>query len=62
MSTMYVVPAEGLQIVDPVQLNTPATFLPPEGREVDANDYWRRRVRDGDVTIGVRPLLTAPEA
>ena len=62
MSTMYVVPAEGLKIVDPVQYNTPAVFLPPEGREVDANDYWRRRVRDGDVTIGEPPVLRNLEA
>ena len=50
MRTMFVIPAPGLQIVDPVQINTPAAMLPPEGREVDENDYWLRRVRDGDVT------------
>jgi len=29
-------------------------FLPPEGREVDLDEYWRRRIADGDV-IPVEP-------
>ena len=52
---MYVIPAEEMQIPDPSQRGTPDYFLPPEGREVIADDYWNRRVRDGDVTVGEPP-------
>ena len=48
---MYVVPAQDMKIVDPAQMSTPDVFLPPTGREVQASDYWHRRLRDGDVTL-----------
>lgn len=49
---MYVIPAQGLVVIDPDRLNTPDDRLPPEGREVTESLYWHRRVRDGDVTLG----------
>ena len=48
---MFVVPKPGQKIPDPEQFGTPAYYLPPEGREVDASDYWHRRVLDGGVTV-----------
>lgn len=40
--------AEGLcQIVDPDLLDV----LPAEGREVPENEYWARRLRDGDIEV-----------
>lgn len=29
--------------------------LPDEGREVPPSEYWTRRLRDGDVTLGADP-------
>jgi hypothetical protein len=49
---MFIKPADGLYIRDPFKRD----FLPPEGRDVDADDlYWTRLARDGDVTI-VEPV------
>ena len=45
----YVVPAEGLMIVDPAQVGTPGKFLPAEGRMVEWSEYWNRRLLQGDV-------------
>lgn len=42
---MYLKPAPGLRIVDPVLRD----FLPESGREVAPDPYWHRRLRDGDV-------------
>lgn len=45
---MLVVPVAGRSVRDPVTL----ALLPPEGREVSDNDvFWKRRIRDGDVTV-----------
>jgi hypothetical protein len=52
---MHVTPTPGLLVPDPSQRGTPGYHLPPEGREVEPDDYWTRRLRDGDVT------LTAPQ-
>lgn len=51
---MYVIPTKGRQVIDP----TIGDSLPSEGREVEANQYWLRRVEDGDVTEG-KPTVTA---
>ena len=56
---MFVVPASGLRIPDPSQRGTPAYFLPPEGREVVPDDYWTRRLRDGDVHLAAAPAEPA---
>lgn len=50
---MFVKPAEGRQVPDPYA----GGFLPPEGREVEANQYWlRRRDVDGDV-VEAQPVV-----
>jgi hypothetical protein len=48
---VHVTPAPGLLIPDPSQQWTPDYYLPPEGRVVEFDDFWARRVRDGDVTV-----------
>ena len=52
---MYVKPAPGLRIVDPVLRD----FLPEDGRLVTPSDYWHRRLRDGDV---LQAPASQPEA
>lgn len=53
---MYVIPAEGLSVPDPILRD----HLPAKGREVPRNEYWMRRLRDGDVIETL--LLAAPAA
>jgi hypothetical protein len=43
---MYVKPVSGRRVPDPEK----GGYLPEEGREVEPNVYWLRRVQDGDVT------------
>jgi hypothetical protein len=53
---MFVKPAEGLKVRDPVRLD----HLPPEGREVPDTDlYWARARLVGDV-IEVPPEVVEP--
>jgi hypothetical protein len=42
---MLVKPARGLAVRDPELMD----LLPADGREVPRNDYWLRRIADGDV-------------
>lgn len=42
---MFVKPAKGRSVPDPAE----ATFCPSEGRNVEENNYWLRRVAAGDV-------------
>lgn len=53
-ATLYVIPAPGLTVVDPAASEA-ERFLPAAGRQVDATEYWHRRLRDGDVTLGIPP-------
>ena len=48
---MYVIPAQGLTIVDPDLKDR----LPAEGREVPESGYWRRRIAEGSVIDGQPP-------
>lgn len=48
---MFVKPTAGLSIPDPARND----LLPVEGREVDENIYWYRRIDCGDV-IEVLPI------
>lgn len=48
---MFVKPAEGLQVRDPVTRR----LLPVEGKEVPENVYWMRRLRSKDI------VLTSPD-
>lgn len=49
---MYVVPKPGLAVSDPFV----GDVLPAQGRQVEANQYWFRRINDGDVTEGEAPV------
>ena len=51
---MFVIPISGTTVPDPDR----SDFLPIEGREVEAKQYWFRRVETGEVTIGVAPTST----
>ncbi|WP_324727325.1 DUF2635 domain-containing protein [Pseudomonas chlororaphis] len=42
-----VVPAAGRAVPDPEA----GDLLPLDGREVDDNAWWRRRLADGDITL-----------
>lgn len=48
MPTAYLVPKAGLRVRDPETLQV----LPPEGAQIRLNAYWRRRINDGDVSVG----------
>lgn len=50
---MFVKPAPGLLVRDPVSLR----FLPPEGKEVKPSTYWVRRVACGDVLVVSQSLI-----
>lgn len=54
---MYVKPVSGRQIPDPDK----GGFLPAEGGEVESNQYWLRRIADGDVTQISQPVAAAPK-
>lgn len=54
---MHVIPKDGRSVPDPVR----GDFLPAEGRNVDENIYWHRRVASGEVTVkAAEPEETAP--
>jgi hypothetical protein len=40
-------PAEGLKVRDPFR----SDFLPDDGRAVEQNSYWIRRLNEGSVTL-----------
>lgn len=44
---MKVKPVAGRLVRDPLTMQP----LPEDGREVPDNPFWRRRIRDGDVTV-----------
>ena len=48
---MYVKPTAGRQVPDPQH----GDFLPEDGREVEANQYWYRRQVDGDIEVAEPP-------
>ena len=52
---MFVKPKDGLSVRDPVK----GSPLPTEGAEVPDNIFWRRRLRDGDVSIAEKPVTTS---
>lgn len=51
MNQIYVVPAAGRTVPDPVRKDV----LPPAGRHVRKSPYWARRVADGDVILKAAP-------
>ncbi|GAA4258943.1 DUF2635 domain-containing protein [Azospirillum formosense] len=52
---MYVKPKPGALVRDP-ETREP---LPAEGAEVPENQYWMRRLADGDVVRAGRPTVAA---
>jgi Protein of unknown function (DUF2635) len=48
---MRVKPAEGRAVRDPLTKQ----LLPAAGRDVPDNQFWRRRLRDGDVVSADAP-------
>ncbi|WP_145588057.1 DUF2635 domain-containing protein [Yersinia aldovae] len=44
---MHVIPKDGRSVPDPVR----GDFLPAEGRNVDDNIYWYRRIASGEATV-----------
>ncbi len=56
---MLVKPNAGRAVRDPVK----GTLLPESGAEVPDNSFWRRRLRDEDVSlITATPLAATPAA
>lgn len=55
---VYVIPAEGLKVRDPVTLE----HIPDEGAFVPQTTYWRRRIKCRDVAIGKAPRPNAGDA
>jgi Protein of unknown function (DUF2635) len=53
---MRVKPAPDRMVRDPLNNQ----LLPDEGREVPDNQFWRRRLRDGDVVAVVTETAPAP--
>lgn len=48
MKQVLILPAEGKIIIDPAT----GRALPKDGKiTADINKYWRRRIKDGDVTL-----------
>ncbi len=56
MPTIFVIPALGRQVRDPRKV---FFDLPSEGREVQDSPYWRRRLKEGDVTVKPQPVQAA---
>ena len=48
---MFVKPNAGLDVPDPER----GDLLPESGRSVDRNQYWLRRIKDGDVILSTKP-------
>jgi hypothetical protein len=53
-SKVIVIPMDEKTVRDPASMEP----LPPEGRLVDNNSYWQRRVKDKDVTMTLPPRAT----
>ncbi len=47
MTTVVLKPKAGLRVLDPATM--PPAPLPPEGKPVELNTYWRRRLAAGEV-------------
>ncbi len=56
MKTLFLKPAPGRQVRDPVS----GQVLPEAGAEVPATNYWTRRLQDGDVIQAAAPKAEAP--
>ena len=48
---MYIKPLENRQVPDPAH----GDIIPPEGRNVTDDQYWQRRILDGDIEVAADP-------
>ena len=55
---MYVKPLNGRQVPDPAH----GDILPVEGRYVVDDQYWQRRILDGDIEVADAPVEAKPAA
>lgn len=55
---MFAKPNGGRSVPDPVR----GDFLPPDGRNVEPNQYWYRRQLDGDITLTEAVTQDSPDA
>lgn len=55
---MFVKPAKNTEVPDIEK----GGLLPPEGREVEANSYWLKRVAEGDCIEAEPPKSAKPAA
>lgn len=53
---MYVKPLENRQVPDPAH----GDVLPVEGRNVVDDQYWQRRILDGDIEVTADPNAEKP--
>jgi hypothetical protein len=58
MTNVFITPAAGVSVRHPDSGKT----LAAAGENVELNSYWRRRERDGDVTIKAPPPHKPPTA
>ncbi|MGD9638382.1 MAG: DUF2635 domain-containing protein [Alphaproteobacteria bacterium] len=58
MSKIKIKPKAGTRVLDPT--TTPPSPLPQEGKEVERNTYWLRRLQDGSV-VEVSKILKKKE-
>ena len=42
---MFIKPVDGRMVPDPSR----GDLIPPEGRNIEPDQYWLRRIEDGDV-------------
>lgn len=64
MSKIYVIPKAGLMVPDPSvrgRKKSSEVRLPEGGKLVEDSNYWQRRLRDGDVSLGSQPAPAATE-
>lgn len=54
---IFVTPAPGLKVRDPRD----GEHLPDKGKAVTDSPYWRRRIKDGDVTRGETKAAASQE-
>ena len=53
---MFLIPVEGRMVIDPAT----GVALPAEGAEVEASDFWDRRIIDGDVIQTIDDIEQVP--
>lgn len=54
---MFVKPKDGRSVHDPAR----GDLLPVKGRNVEPNQYWYRRERDGDIEVAKPSQGAAPD-